>query len=220
MSGTNFYSVAEASFIVGSGADQVTYTVVRGEDGLYTVTADKEGAKVFNVTQSGNNITNGSVKAMIEIIKVEKGHRDEQRVLNGARFQLTRVNDDNDNNKEGTDAYQSEIQTVVDGKTTFTDLRPRRYKLEEKEAPAGYIMVETPWFITIDDTGIATLKAGYTMASENEEADNSFFIENEPGAALPNAGGPGTNLIYLCGIMLTGLAGAGLVMRRRKRNSW
>ena len=44
-----------------------------------------------------------------------------------------------------------------------------------------------------------------------------FVIENEPGAALPNAGGPGSNLIYLCGIMLVGIAGAGIVMRKRRR---
>ena len=43
-------------------------------------------------------------------------------------------------------------------------------------------------------------------------------VKNEPGAALPNTGGPGTNLIYLFGIMLTGLAGTGLVMKRRRRN--
>ena len=40
--------------------------------------------------------------------------------------------------------------------------------------------------------------------------------ENEPGAALPATGGPGTDMIYLLGFMLTGLAGAGLVMRRRR----
>ena len=37
--------------------------------------------------------------------------------------------------------------------------------------------------------------------------------------ALPNTGGPGTNMLYLLGIMLTGLAGAGLVMKRRRRNA-
>ena len=138
------YSVTEASFTVGSGADTVTYTVVKEADGTYTVTADQEGARAFSVTQNGNDIENSAVKATIEIIKVKKGHRDEEHTLNGAKFQLTRVNDDNDNNMEGADKYKSEIQTVVDGKTTFTDLKPGRYKLEEKEAPAGYVLVETP----------------------------------------------------------------------------
>ena len=42
-------------------------------------------------------------------------------------------------------------------------------------------------------------------------------VRNEPGAVLPNTGGPGTNLIYLFGTLLTGLGGAGLVMRKRRR---
>ena len=36
---------------------------------------------------------------------------------------------------------------------------------------------------------------------------------------MTSNGGPGTNLIYLLGTILTALAGAGLVMRRRRRNA-
>ena len=46
-----------------------------------------------------------------------------------------------------------------------------------------------------------------------------YRIANTPGVELPYTGGPGTNLIYILGIMLTGLAGAGLVMKRRRRNT-
>ena len=46
--------------------------------------------------------------------------------------------------------------------------------------------------------------------------NNEYTIQNEPGKPLPATGGTGTNLIYLLGIMLTGLAGAGLVMKRRR----
>ena len=58
------------------------------------------------------------------------------------------------------------------------------------------------------------------MHLEKDGTDpEGFRIANEPGAVLPNTGGSGTNLIYLFGIMLTGLAGAGLVMRKRRRNA-
>ena len=213
------YSVSEVRFTVGSGEDAVIYTVVKNADGTYTVTADKDEAPVFTVTQTGNNITNASVRASIEIIKVEKGHRDSSHTLSGAKFRLTRVNDTNNNNMTGDDAYQSEIVTVDSdtGKVIFEDLKPGRYKLEEMESPDGYVLVETPWFITIDMSGTATLEAEYTMASEAEE-ENSFYIENEPGAELPSTGGPGTRLIYLFGIMLAMLGGAALLIRT-KRNS-
>ena len=45
------------------------------------------------------------------------------------------------------------------------------------------------------------------------------MVENEPGVALPNTGGPGTNMIYLFGVMLTGFAGVSLVMKKRRGNS-
>jgi len=210
------YNVSEASFTVGSGEDKVTYMAVRNADGTYTVTADKEGAKPVTIKQNGNNIINGAVEADIEIIKVEKGHKDSNHTLSGAKFRLTRVNDTNNNNMTGDDAYQSEIVTVdsVTGKVIFEDLKPGRYKLEEMGSPDGYVLVETPWFIMIDTSGTATLEAEYTMASEAEE-ENSFYIENEPGAELPSTGGPGTRLIYMLGAMLVMLGGAVLLFRTR-----
>ena len=36
---------------------------------------------------------------------------------------------------------------------------------------------------------------------------------------FPSTGGPGTNLIYLIGTILTALAGAGLMMRKRRKTA-
>ncbi len=52
------------------------------------------------------------------------------------------------------------------------------------------------------------------MASKNQEGNNSFFIENEPGPELPSTGGPGTKLIYLAGIIITLLASVYLLRRK------
>lgn len=49
--------------------------------------------------------------------------------------------------------------------------------------------------------------------------NKDFIIGNTPGAALPNTGGPGINLLYLLGIMLTGFAGTRLVMKKRRRDA-
>ena len=78
------------------------------------------------------------------------------------------------------------------------------------------MLVETPWYIAVDGDGTATLNVTYTMASAAGTA-NSFYIENEPGVVLPNTGGPGTTLIYLIGILLTGIASAGFVMQLQER---
>lgn len=42
-------------------------------------------------------------------------------------------------------------------------------------------------------------------------------VINEPGAALPATGSPGTTFIYILGTMLTGLAGTILALRRKRR---
>ena len=128
------------------------------------------------------------------------------------------------------------------GQLTFDELLPGYYEVAETKAPAGYvILTDSSFYIKVEKTGdIFLLKKqvqGDTVilveASSGEMVGNASItsskstdgktiiltVRNEPGTALPNTGGPGANLIYLFGIMLTGLAGAGLVMKRRRRNA-
>ena len=49
--------------------------------------------------------------------------------------------------------------------------------------------------------------------------DKGTIINQQAGVELPSTGGPGTNLIYLLGIMLSGFAGTGMLMKRRRRNT-
>ena len=57
----------------------------------------------------------------------------------------------------------------------------------------------------------------HTVTSNSNSELIYYRITNNPGVSLPSTGSPGTNLIYLFGVMLTGLAGAGLVMRRKRK---
>ena len=45
-----------------------------------------------------------------------------------------------------------------------------------------------------------------------------YKIMNNPGVALPSTGGPGTNLIYLLGLTLTGLAGTFLLKWKNRES--
>ena len=53
------------------------------------------------------------------------------------------------------------------------------------------------------------------------QPDNTWQIRvwNNSGVSLPSTGGSGTNLICLFGVMLTSIAGIGLVMGERQRES-
>ena len=96
------------------------------------------------------------------------------------------------------------------------------YYLKETNPPAGYIAPEFMLKVTVDEHGISMLTdteyapREYSDQSASDDLRYTFGVENNPGVALPSTGGPGTNLIYLIGIMLTGIAGAGLMMRKRK----
>ena len=74
------------------------------------------------------------------------------------------------------------------------------------------------------------VKIGQVMTSQDGETINwnengtydgtinaAVTVGNTPGAALPNTGGSGTTALYLLGFMLTAFAGAGLVMRKRRK---
>lgn len=110
------------------------------------------------------------------------------------------------------------------GRLVFEGLLDGRYKIVETKTPDGYLKVDmNDIFFSIDDGTVTwTDESGNEIDPENKPNhvsydDLTFTVENIPGAALPNTGGSGTTMIYLLGIMLTGLAGAGLVMRRKKK---
>jgi len=103
------------------------------------------------------------------------------------------------------------VVTVPKGGIKIEGLADGTYTLKEMAAPAGYI---------ITDNGVEfTTENGALKNHTDAESGINFKVENEPGAALPNTGGPGTTTLYLLGIMLTTFAGAGLVMRKRRRDA-
>ena len=88
---------------------------------------------------------------------------------------------------------------------------------EETLTPLGYISIEGPYYVVVDDDGSTTMDAEMTGAHTmiTPAGTSGFKVENESGAALPNTGGSGTTLIYLLGLILACFAGAGLVMKRK-----
>ena len=61
-----------------------------------------------------------------------------------------------------------------------------------------------------------TVDLTHSVSANAENEIIYYRVTNNPGATLPNTGGPGTDLIYLLGIMLIGIAGMGLMMKRRR----
>ena len=170
-----------------------------------------------------NQFTNElrSVKTKITVLKT---NQDGTKPLPGAVFDLydkagyeaepqvalkTGLTSSGESGKEGT----IDIEKLSDG----------IYYLVETSAPAGYIPLTDPVTITVDQGNVSYNQANSILDDNGSGKTGDFQIGyqlkviNDEGVALPHTGGPGTNMLYLFGIMLSGVAGAGLIMKRRQR---
>ena len=141
---------------------------------------------------------------------------DTQIALPGAKFKLTRVNDEGNAISTEGEAYSSEQEVdPTTGELEFTGLKKGRYKLEETIVPEGYIKKEPYYFITIGKDGTGALDTSIAHEMISPDSGNEYTVENEPGAELPAAGGPGTRLFTILGSIL--ILGAGVSLWRRRR---
>ena len=175
-------------------------------------------------------IINKESSLALDILKVDKAGTP---ITTGALFRIVQINDtDQADEKTGTEKTGT---TNNEGKLTFDGLTVGYYKITEQTPPPGYVLpIDATFYVEVTETDIKLLTKGtgkpstwdktqtsggvvktFTMKTENANAQAT--VENTPGTALPSTGGPGTTAIYLLGIMLAGLAGAGLVMRRKRK---
>ena len=108
-------------------------------------------------------------------------------------------------------------------------LLPGKYYLEETVVPAGYYDPLGRFELEILSTDSnPTIKASWIIGDPGNSAGSvssftddetgvtsyTVSVRNVAGVTLPSTGGPGTNLIYLLGTMLAGIAGVVLVIKR------
>ena len=119
---------------------------------------------------------------------------------------------------------KTDLTSDADGKINLGALAYGKYYLVEVSAPAGYIPLSEPVEITVAASGVTYTQEGSTLPMSRNgisytEATKTYTltVTNNAGYELPSAGGPGSSLYYLLGLMLTAFAGAGLLMRKRRR---
>lgn len=225
-----------------------SYTITEADDTGYqlvSIKSDINDKPVQNPDVSGSTI-NGVIvsnsdnhiiytnKRVVTDIKIKK--TDENgKGLPGAVFQLLYKDKDDGSYRVLTDAdgvtglgsvkvedttYTSAFESDG-GEKILTRLPDGEYKLDEVYVPAGYINTLGSIYFTIEEGVISSRTADSSELVELSPSGTMklLTVTNEPGAALPHTGGPGTCMIHLLGITLTGIAGAGLVMKRRRRNA-
>lgn len=113
---------------------------------------------------------------------------------------------------------------LTDGKVqTLTQLPEGTYKLIEKYIPDGYVNTLGDIIFKIEDGKMTMItevneegKIKFVPAVDGAEPTAALLtVINESGVELPSTGGPGTTHLYILGLILTALAGAGMAMKHR-----
>ena len=149
--------------------------------------------------------------------------------LKGAGFTLYKKID---GKTDGNPAGYATVKNIPAGEATtftFTGLDAGIYKLVETTVPSGYNKAAD-----IDFKVVATYNADGTAVTALEFQDltgkklDSFTVDtqfqggtttvvNKSGTEFPSTGGMGTTLLYVGGVVLIVLAGAGIMMLRRRK---
>lgn len=112
--------------------------------------------------------------------------------------------------------------TSGDSAYTVTNLQNGTYYLVELTPPAGFEPLEKPvvFDVSSDDTGRKATVV-YHPATETGTEFTAMDIPNTPSDEyeLPESGGPGTNVLYASGALLTAGAAGIMAFRKRKKDA-
>ena len=211
-------------------------------DAVYVVTGSGTQSVINSSAAAAMVLVNTIQTTEINVKKVDAAdvNKDTADSLKGAGFRITRYTDNTFRSIDGSWGENGSKELIdvnnngtysLNGLFEFDGLLPGYYMLEETQYPDGYIkMDKNPTFqVKVKDNStdyeiIQLVKGegdeyipGTTDLVRIENNTTNIIVGNTPGTALPNTGGPGTNMLYLLGIVLTGIAGAGLVMRKRRK---
>lgn len=162
---------------------------------------------------------------------VKRNGNDPTKLLEGARFELHKVNDSiveiqasywGVSLTNGVIAKWTDVTTSEEIETQF--LPVGEYELWETTAPDGYSKSEVKWRINIAPTGVTVTANGESVNPLTDEEKTGLVLEEDVDYypfdnvmlyELPSTGGPGIHLYMLGGVTLM-IAGTLLVYKKRK----
>lgn len=222
-SGTYYLREKEALSGYKNLAEDLCFTI--GEDG--TVAIHNSGYSNW-LTRDAS--VPGTVSYQISIENTPLGitvrKTDEtDKPLPGSKFVLSKKNDTGSfvNVTEHGLGEEGLIDLTDKAEMTITGMSNGLYKLSETISPSGYIILTKDIYFGVSDGAVTlTDKDGgaETYSDVVLKDDNSTIeVKNVPGTPLPSTGGKGTRFFCLYGIMLTALAGVGLMMKQRRKDA-
>ena len=206
------YTVAEASFT----ANGKTYTVTR-DNNTYVVKVGDETVDTFVVTQDGNNITNTEKKEFSftkEWYGAQPGSIEWPQDKSGNDIPITVT-------VTGKKSGASDIEITK----TLTSQSPEVTRNEYDFYVVTFTGLDIDYEYKVTEASVDGYHTEYYMNGSSDPqlsgitwTDNGGTIKNILTVyELPESGGMGTMIFYLLGITLIGLAFAGFVIKRSRR---
>lgn len=201
---------------------------VQDEDSIgncFTMTVTADDTVIFTNRKGGINVIQKKVGADSATQEIIADH------LGGAEFTIFEEN--STTVATGTvDGFSRALNNLTssseDGVFFIGVIAAGTYYLYETDVPDGYYKPAENLRMTVLADGTVELYAQssnttsvFTTSSEEDASEKTteVIVKNFSGYALPSTGGPGNRPVYLLGIMLTGIAGCGLAVKRRKRKT-
>ena len=135
--------------------------------------------------------------------------------LAGAEFEIYRPATDDDAETEIIDYNGGKLAVVPMGITLVTDENGYAEIKEGEEIPTGvYFLVETK-----APDGFNLPAEAFKVYAESDLLGETkeYTIENAPGNILPETGGIGTHVFTAAGCVMTAIAGAVLIFRKKTK---
>ena len=155
-------------------------------------------------------VTNTTKRVMLRLTKTDIGKTTQ---LADATFRLEGV--DADGNILATEIAKT-ATTGKAGTLVFDNLKCGvRYQLTETAPPSGYLPIEEPIYLTINEDGSVTVEESY-YAEAGSTAYN-VLVRNAPMIELPDSGGSGNWMYYAIGTLLLAVAVGIYIDTLRKR---
>lgn len=143
-------------------------------------------------------------------IQISKVDEDTNEALTGAEFTLSKDGEEilfvGENGvyhvQAAGETGNSNVAVDENGELTLNGLDAGTYLLTETKAPNGYVKLQNPVEIVIDDTDL-----NGNVEIDGEELEDAYVpvtVKNDSGFTLPVTGGMGTTLFNITGIVLMG----------------
>ena len=221
---TNTWTKA-SYYVVEDSISGVAITYKKGDGEA----AEAAESSVVTADDTARNITivNEDMVTSIKVVKVDQNNQTTK--LDGAKFELYKKQTNGTQYVKYLKAafpespYETSSELTItdkDAGITFTGLTEGEYQLKETKSPDGYVLTGNAVINFKVTNGVISNEAGeqsfivqYDVAADTTPA--TYTIGNTPGAALPNAGGPGTRIFTILGSIL--ILGAGVLLWRRRR---